>query len=122
MLTDLECRIREYLIEAVKTGDAQRTVIRYKALADMFQIPYNYTNERNDFHKILDDINRYEVGQNRPLLSAIVVNETKMPGKGFFRLARELHLQRPEEDNDAFAIRVRQELFNFWETHDNTDV
>src|SRR3972149_12077786 len=121
MPTELERQIRRELVNIIKSGDEQTTNIRYKALANRFQIAYEYTNERNDFHKLLDAINRYEVEQNRPLLSAIVVNETKMPGKGFFRLARELRLQRPDEDNDAFAIRARQELFDFWKNNDDPD-
>ncbi|GAJ01436.1 unnamed protein product [marine sediment metagenome] len=90
-------------------------------MADKFQIPYVNTNERNDFHKLLDDINRYEVEQKRPLLSVVVVNETYMPGKGFFRLARELKLQKLDVDDDGFALRERAELFNYWKNHDDPD-
>lgn len=121
MLTNLEQDIRKELINIIQSGDEQTAHIRYKALADRFQIPYDYTNERNDFHKFLDDINRYEVEQGRPFLSVVVVNETRMPGKGFFRLARELGLQRPDEDNDTFVIRVRQEVFDFWKNNEDPD-
>lgn len=120
-LTNLERDIRNVLIDIVKTGNEQETVIRYKKLADRFERPYVDIDERNRFHKLLDDINRYEVSRGRPLLSAIVVNETQMPGEGFYRLAKELRLQRPDEDNDAFAIRAREQLFEFWKNNEDPD-
>jgi len=40
---------------------------------------------------MLDEINRYEHREGRPLLSAVVVvQEDNKPGEGFFKLAREL--------------------------------
>jgi hypothetical protein len=121
MLTELERQIRKEIISIIKSGDEQTTNIRYKALADKFQLPYEYTNERNDFHKLLDDINRYEVEQKRPLLSVVVVNATGMPGRGFFRLARELGKQKPDIDNDTFAVRERKELFDYWKNNNDPD-
>ena len=56
------------------------------------------------------------------MLSIVVVTDELTPGKGFFTLAKnELKKQRFDEDNDNFAQRERQELFEFWKNHDDMD-
>ena len=58
-------------------------------------------NDRDLFDH-LDEINRFERRQGRPMLSALVVGrQTGIPGAGFFRLARE------------WGINIRNER-RFW--------
>lgn len=123
-LTELERRIRKELINFVKIGDFDRSFVRYKPLADKFGVPYgNNDYERNLFHDMLGNISRYEHSNGRPLLSVVVVTGDYIPGRGFFTLAKdELEKQRPDEDNDNFAQRERQELFDFWNHNDDPDV
>ena len=121
-LTELERQIRKELINFVKIGDFDRSFVRYKLLADKFHIPFNNEHERNLFFDMLGNISRYEHSNNRPLLSVVVVTGDYIPGGGFFTLAKnELKKQRFDEDNDNFAQRERQELFEFWKNHDDMD-
>jgi hypothetical protein len=122
-LTPVEERIRRELIDFMKIGDNDKSFVRYKPLAGKFHIPFGNEHERNLFFDMLGNISRYEFEHNRrPLLSVVVVNDQLIPGKGFFTLAKsELKKQRPDEDNDQFAIRERRELFEFWQHHDDPD-
>ena len=56
--------------------------------------------------QVLDELNRREHEQGRPLLSALVVRaDTGMPSRGFFGLAREL---RPSSTTDDRALWERE--------------
>ena len=64
--------------------------------------------DRNALADILGEISWYEHEKGNPLLSAIVVHaddDHKMPGKGFFDLAREAGCQKPDEDDVTFYAR-----------------
>jgi len=121
-LTELERRIRKELINFVKIGDFDRSFVRYKPLANKFGVSYENDYERNLFHDMLGNISRYEHSKGRPLLSVVVVTGDYIPGGGFFTLAKdELKKQRPDENNDNFAQRERQELFDYWKNHEDPD-
>ena len=62
----------------------------------------------------LDEISTHEHCGERPLLSVVVVHQDgdRMPGAGFFRLARELGVQTRRADNIVFFA---QELRRCWE-------
>jgi hypothetical protein len=65
--------------------------------------------------KRLDDINRSEHEQGRPLLSVIVVRKrTTMPGEGFFMCARDLGRYREGQDRAAFVKQEREAVFKTW--------
>ncbi len=118
-LTDLEQQVRKWIINQVKTGDYEKTIIRYSTLANEFKIPIDTSYERNNLFKILDDINRFKVGKNRPLLSVVVVTEEGLPGPGFYHLAKDLGKLKPGGDKDSFAIKARKELFEFWKHNED---
>jgi hypothetical protein len=66
----------------------------------------------------LDEISTDEHNDGRPLLSVVVVREdTEMPGKGFFRLARSLGVQGADLDNAAFFGQERERCWNYWANH-----
>jgi hypothetical protein len=70
---------------------------------------------RNVVGKLLDDINRSEHEQGRPLLSVIVVHLGKtMPGEGFFMCARDLGLYQAGQDRAAFVEHEREAVFTIW--------
>ena len=70
---------------------------------------------RNVVGKRLDDINRSEHEQGRPLLSVIVVRQgTTMPGEGFFTCARDLGRYVAGEDRATFVKQERQAVFAVW--------
>ena len=123
-LIPIEQSIRRELIRQVQEGNFDNTFVYYGILARQFNQPYVNGNiaDRNRFHTILGHISEYEVEHERPMLSVIVVaQETRMPGHGFFTLARKLRRQRPDEDEDAFALRERRAVFEFWEHNEYVD-
>ena len=47
--------------------------------------------DRNEFARLLDEINEHEHEHGRPLISSIVVlKDSRVPGKGYFDCARRL--------------------------------
>lgn len=120
-LTPVEERIRRELIDFVKIGDSNASFVRYQPLADKFGVPYGNIGERERLHTMLGHISEYEFQNGRPLLSVIVVTGDLTPGQGFFKLARTLGKQRPDEDNDSFHIQERRVLFNYWKNQDDPD-
>jgi hypothetical protein len=70
---------------------------------------------RNVVGKRLDDINRSEHEQGRPLLSVIVVHKrTTMPGEGFFMCARDLGRYEEDQDRAEFVKQEREAVFKAW--------
>ena len=63
---------------------------------------------------MLDQVNRYEVAEGRPMLTAVVVTkEARKPGIGFFTQARTLG--RFDGNNwDDFWQRELQEVWDYW--------
>jgi hypothetical protein len=68
--------------------------------------------------KILGRISSDETEAGRPMLSAIVVSrETKLPGEGFFKLGVELHRVDENEDEEAFARRQMERVYDYFANH-----
>jgi hypothetical protein len=67
---------------------------------------------------LLDEINRHEHLEGRPLISVIVVRKgTDTPGDMFFPLAEELGRLSPEDDRAVFVEDERNRVFNTWAGH-----
>ena len=67
---------------------------------------------------ILDRINKTENREGRPLLSAVVVNKIKrMPGTGFFELAKELKLYNGGDDTGYWHEEL-QRVRAYWRNAD----
>ena len=116
MLTDTEQKIKNELIRRAKTRNDKVALIRYKDIAEKFDIPFGNFYERNLLFEMLDHINRHEqeVSPKRPLLSVLVVNQYLIPGSGFFNLAKKLGKQRANEDKDVFYARELKTVFDYW--------
>ncbi|MDO8641769.1 MAG: hypothetical protein Q7R33_09580 [Nitrosarchaeum sp.] len=103
---------RKLLIAAAK----KRKIFNYKELADrVTTIDFNLPHL--PFYRVLPHI----IGQisveehqtGRPLLSVLVVNnETNVPGKGFYNLAK--WLKFVFTDNDTFASDEIKKTFAYW--------
>ncbi len=64
--------------------------------------------------QMLDEINRHEHQQGRPMLSAVVIVQAdKLPGGGFFKLARELGVYRGENDSAFFGYELCK-VHSYW--------
>ena len=63
----------------------------------------------------LDEINRYEYREGRPLLSAVVTHKEgdRMSGDGFFRIAWELG-EYKEGDPELYWKQELQKVWDYW--------
>ena len=73
----------------------------------------------SEFFTLLDNINRHERGECRPLITALVVlnpngGVREMPGEGFFTLAAELGLQQEGEDDYEFWMAELERVYEHW--------
>jgi hypothetical protein len=77
----------------------------------------DYPPHREEMSQVLGAISRHEVAKGRPMLSSVVLQkDASGPGKGFYRLGRELGLVLPGEDELGFSVRQLKETFAFWST------
>ncbi len=64
---------------------------------------------------LLDEINRHEHIEGRPMLSILVVHKgTTDPGPGFIACAEDLGLFRKGDDQKAFVEAERARVFRTW--------
>jgi hypothetical protein len=67
--------------------------------------------------RILDDVNRVEFAQGRPMLSAVVIlKDSNIPGSGFFTCARELRRYSGKDDL-GFWIEELRRVHDYWSRH-----
>jgi len=85
-------KMRQIVYGRLKEVARQKQLITYKELAAVVGLDWNKDYGRcRQIFSILRAICTAEVREERPMLSAIVVRQdTGMPGKGFFALARGL--------------------------------
>ncbi len=106
-------KVRKKLIEIAK----KNTIITYSQLIldCELKIDLSSPKDRNELAKILGEISVYEVKNNRPMLSAIVIEKKTplFPAKGFFTYAKELKCQTNESDVDFFAKELTK-CFEEW--------
>ena len=104
--------IYKLLIELAKN----KKFITYGKLAEKFNIDLRNVYEReHKFDEILDEINKHEYDNKRPLLTVIITNkDTKMPGKGFFRVAKEYGLKKEGQTDEMFFIEEVNRVFDYW--------
>lgn len=104
------------LIEIAKS----RTTITYSEAAESIA-----GVRANSIWPLLDDLNRYEAKQGRPMISAVVVNGSSgIPGDGFFTIARLLGRNAPDPKSSKQARRAFWEselerLRRFWEDQES---
>ena len=107
--------MRKAIYDKLKEVARQKQPITYKELASAVGLDWNkdYGKCRQIF-SILRAICTTEVEQGHPMLSAIVVRQdTKMPGLGFFTLARELDCYQSGADS-SFWLAERDAVWDFW--------
>ncbi len=104
----------EEVAERLRQVSRDRTVINYGDIVAMLEIDVNNPRDRNDVNMLLYDINRQEMKEGRPLLTAVVVRkDTLKPGRGFFRFAREEGLLL-FGDKNTFYLRERGRVHDYW--------
>lgn len=110
--------MNQVIYEKLKSIAQEKGVIYYSTLGQIIDLDMSNPEDRNQIAKILDEINRHEVLQHgRPMLSAIVIKKsTGIPGKGFFKCAKELDKYRGDTDYDFWAHELT-EVYNYWQSH-----
>lgn len=100
------------LIETAK----QEAIICYgKDIATIMNLPTQGEHMAREVGQILGEISECEHNNKRPLLSSVVVREdTKSPGEGFFKLARQLGKLEPNQDKATFWQNELQDVYNTW--------
>jgi hypothetical protein len=64
---------------------------------------------------LLDEINRHEHLEGRPLISVVVVHKgTTDPGQGFLLCAQDLGRFKPGDDKKAFVEAERDRVYRSW--------
>ena len=105
--------IYERLIEVAK----KKEIINYSDIAPMADLDMESPEDRNAIAGILDAISRHEHAERRPLLSSVVVHKgDRMPGDGFFKMARSVGVMKPGEDRATFFARELRRVHDAWRT------
>ncbi len=111
-------KFRIIYYELIRAAQKQKTVY-YGDIAPTIGLPSIGTDMGKKMGQISDQINRWEHSQERPMLSAVLINTNdKMPGKGFFVLATDLgKFHGNIEDNSVkreFWKEELQEVYGAW--------
>ena len=99
--------------------EAQHAVSRQMTFAD-FATGMNELCETQDFHyrnihPILYEVNKLEIAEGRPMLSALVCNSsTGLPPNGFFECAKDLGRNSSDKAPEAFWRSELSELQQVW--------
>jgi hypothetical protein len=100
-----------------------RMVVTYDELNQACALGLDFGNpsDRSEISAMLGDVSEFEVGNGRPMLSAVVVlkdSHPLSPGAGFFDWADTLRVPRgAKEDNQLFHARILRDLFAYWKDH-----
>ncbi|MYC38671.1 MAG: hypothetical protein F4X66_17425 [Chloroflexi bacterium] len=101
------------IYEALKGVARARQTCFYGDLSELIELPA----QSRKLYRILDAINAHEHGEERPLLSALVVRRGfRIPGDGFFVNARDLgEYDDSSGDATAHAAFWVNEVHRIWE-------
>jgi len=107
---------KEYFITySILINAAQHQgVASYQEIAQACGLPTAGSYMGNVLGQILGLISQNEIAHNRPMLSAIAVDVSGMPGKGFFNWAKELGVMQADEDPAAFLTKVSSSIYDEW--------
>ena len=103
-------------VEYLRNKARKRELVTYGEVAPLLGIDTG--NEYFGMHvgRMLDALNRWEFGQSRPLISAIVVSaDSGQPGSGYYGCARDLRRYRGN-DFEEWAMEVGR-VHDHWSCH-----
>lgn len=113
-LSDQLRSLRQTLMEAARA----RQHVSYTEAARVLGMEGAKPWRSPKFFEALDAISTFEHRHGRPLLSAVVVHgQDRLPGGGFFKMARRLGVQGPDEDDRAFFEAERERVYAYWVQH-----
>ena len=98
-------KLYEELVSVAKKGDS----VTYSDVAPIADLDMDNPSDRDEIGRLLGEISTHEHSQGRPLLSAVVIHrDNNMPGQGFFKLARQLHLYSGGDDLKFFLDELKR--------------
>lgn len=110
-----------HLAHKYGTANENGGICHYSDVSDYLKIQFGINIEpiSTAMANLLGDISESEFNKGDPLLSVVVVNkETKTPGDGFFKLAKDLGLfngsLKNKAEKDAFFIAELKRVHEFW--------
>ena len=108
--------MREKIYEELKKVARAKKLITYSDIGKKVGLRANDL----ELWQMLDQINRQEHEQGRPMLSAVVVQKEGetygAPGDGFFKLARDLGVFRGD-NKYIFWVSELNVVHNYWSSH-----
>jgi len=105
--------VNKAVYDALMDAASRGKPVYYGELAKLMELNMMDEGDRTKLFKLLENITVYEHKEGRPLLSAIVISRAnKMPGYGFFKLARRLGVQK--QDNTTFFYAEVRKVFDYW--------
>jgi hypothetical protein len=106
--------MNQLIYERLKLAAKARATITYGELAPLVALDMESPAARIQLGAMLGEISTFERQNGRPLLSALVVHkEDKMPGGGFFTLAKRLGLYHGS-DNLGFFVQELKRVHDYW--------
>ena len=108
------------LFDRLRQVARARDTVFYSEIAPTVGIDTGNPNFAALVGHILDEVNRVEFAQGRPLLSAIVISkENNMPGRGFFECARDLGRYSGKGDLEhlGFWVEELRRVHDYWSRH-----
>ena len=108
-------RVYDSLIETARGRD----LVSYEEIAGMINLDMRYKTDRDEISDILGDINKEEVSNGQPMLSAVVVykatiNSDPRPGPGFYSCALELGVMQSDDNKREFYRDQRNNVYDWW--------
>ena len=100
---------KEYLLVYAELFQAARYrgLTTYQAVAQIMGLPLTGNHMGKEVGQIIGEISQDEVQNGRPMLSALVVGTSGVPGDGFYTWAKELG-RLTDDSKEARAV--------FWES------
>lgn len=94
-----------------------RGVTTYQAIAQIMGLPLKGNHMSREIGLILGEISEAELDQGRPMLSALAVGVTGVPGAGFYNLARQLGRLTEEGSaaEETFWRQEREAVYVAWQ-------
>jgi len=100
--------IRGTVYERLKQAARANIPVTYGEIAALIGLDMSRVDHRDQIADLLGEISESEHKLGRPMLSVVAVHSEQgepagIPGKGFFKLAKQLGLQRNEDDVTFFV-------------------
>jgi hypothetical protein len=116
----MNTEIRELLIERAKI----KAPVSYGTIMQQLELNTSDPEHRKILSHELAEISRFEVQNQRPMLSSMAMYEgLKDFGPGFYPLAEELGFGNARQlENSKFAFQMQRQCFDFWNSGNNQNI